>query len=147
MSWSLRLQNGDFVPSGGSYALAQNETKLVQDLRCWILEELGDDPFHPTYGSKINGDEVIGQQTQFAVIELEGEIRRIVTELQKQQIARARREQLTQGKVTLSRGEVLISLSGIELVQNQDRLSAKLSLITGDENYFTFEIPLDANTA
>lgn len=147
MSWSLRLKNGDFVPTGGSYALAQNETKLVQDLKCWILEELGEDPFHPTYGSDINGDDIIGQESGFAAIELDSELRRIVTEYQKQQVARARREQLTQGKITLGRGEILVGLTDIQLTQNQDRLVAKLSLITGDQNDLTIEIPLNADTA
>jgi hypothetical protein len=147
MSWSLRLSNGDFTPSGGSYALARGENKLIQDLRCRILERIGTDPFHPEFGSDIDSPSVIGQTTDFAAIEIESEIRRVITDLQKQQIQRAQVEQLTRGRTTLDKGEVLVSLSNLELTQSLDQILVKITLITGDESTFTFEIPLDANTA
>ena len=150
MSWSLRLQNGDFVPSRGSLAVARNETKLIQDLKCYILEEIGNDPYHPEYGSKLNGGQengvriqgVLGRSGQFAQLEAESELRRIVSNYQKLQLVRARTDHVARGQISLDRGEVLVSLSGITFTQEQDTMTAKLTIQTGDGSTFDIGVPV-----
>jgi hypothetical protein len=150
MSWSLRLHNGDFVPNRGSLSVARNETKLIQDLKCYILEEIGNDPYHPEYGSKLNGGQengirvqgVLGLSGPFAQLEVESELRRIVSNYQQLQLLRARTDQVARGRISLDRGEVLVALSGITFTYDQDRMTANLTLQTGDGNTFQLGVPI-----
>src|SRR4051794_27221905 len=98
MSWSLELRGGDLAIGGASYGVVTNQAKLVQDLRCAILERMGTDPDHPGYGSLIDGGRLNGVEQEsviatddwdVAVLTVEGEIRRIVDLYQKMQIARS----------------------------------------------------------
>jgi hypothetical protein len=150
MSWSLRLSNGDFVPSRGSLSTARNSTKLVQDLKCFILQEIGSDGYHPEYGSKIDGGvdsgapvpSLLGNPSAFAKGEIEAELKRIIGIYQRQQLIRARQDQATNGRITLDQGEVLVNLNGISFEQNGDRLRATISITTGDKSTFEIQVPV-----
>jgi hypothetical protein len=140
MSWSLRLQHGDLLLSGAGLATTTGASKLAQDLRCYILEEMGLDDMHPDYGSTLNGATladgtnvpgVIGiTDPQLAQTELEVEMRRIVNAYQANQLARAKADRLRFGKATLTRGEALLQLSGIDQQRVADTLYVTLKLVT-----------------
>lgn len=142
MSWSLRILDGDLVASQGSLAVARNETKLVQDLRCYILEELGTDLYHPDFGSNLEQNEVIGSDYQIARSNIESELKRIVRDYQSRQIARARTDQIVRGRISLEQGEVLVGLQEIKFEQLEDHLKVDMVIQAGDETSFSFSIEL-----
>src|SRR3954462_6416197 len=101
MSWSLQLRGGDLVIGGASFGVATQQQKLIQDLRCAILERMGTDEDHPWFGSLIDGGRLNGvdqpsiiatDNWNMAVLAVESEIRRIVDQYQKAQIIRTERD-------------------------------------------------------
>lgn len=143
MSWSLRISDGDFVASQGALDVVRGEPKLVQDLRNHILEELGTDPYHPTYGSSLEQNpDIVGSTFQISTLEIDIELRRIVNEYQRRQVERARNDQAVRGKISLDRGEVLVSLQSITFEQKEDRLTVTMSITTGSEESFSFSIEI-----
>lgn len=140
MSWSLQVRNGDLALSGASYGVVTGGNKLTQDLRCALLEHMGTDPSHPTFGSTIDGGMrsdgtyipgVIGEgRSDLALIRIEAEIRRIVRDYQARQLERAKNDKLTYGKATLTGNEVLMNLVGISASQSLDTLNVKVQIQT-----------------
>lgn len=154
MSWSLQLRHGDLALSGASFGTVTNGQKLVQDLRCWILERMGNDSMHPAYGSLIDGGirpdgtielGMIGEtDPEYALMVIEGELHRIVSEYQAQQLARAKGDRFTYNKATLTAREVLLSLIGIEATMLGDSLTLTLSIQTGNGNFdLSIDFPTD----
>lgn len=155
MSWSLQLRGGDLVIGGASFGTTTGQNKLVQDLRCAILERMGTDEDHPWFGSLIDGGRLNGvdqssiiatDDWDVAVLAVEGEIRRIADQYQKQQIARNERDRTTYGKPTLTPGELLMGIGDIQFYQAQDNLLCRVTLITGADANVTVNVPLGTNT-
>lgn len=119
MSYSLQLRNGDLVVDEGRIGVVTGWQKLLQDLRCHLLEKLGTDSSYPDFGSALDGgtapdgteiDSPIGE-TDRDVVEafVVTEINRVIREHQNKQLARVRDDQYTYGKTTLTQGELLES--------------------------------------
>lgn len=152
MSWSLKLENGDFAISGSRIGTVTGKEKLVQDLRNWILEHMGTDDLHPGYGSLLDGGVtpqgvvmpgVIGtDDLDLAEIEIRNEIQRIVADYQALQLARAKSDKLTLGRPTLIPSEVLLSLDGIDIEQDMDTLKVTLSISTATDDNFELQLTL-----
>jgi hypothetical protein len=154
MSWSLALRNGDLALGGTHLATTTSVPKLVQDLRCALLEPMGTDDLHPSFGSVIDGGRrpdgtevpsLIGS-TRWgrAAVEIRAEIMRIADEHRSRQLARAREDQLVYGKPTLEPGEVLISVRGIDMMQVQDTLMIRVTLEVGNGTTREINIPFSS---
>lgn len=152
MSWSLQVSNGDFALDQGGFGIVTGERKLIQDLRHFMLERMGTDDAHPNYGSLFDGGQrsdgtevpsVIGHH-DFAIASLtvESDIRRIVTEYQQTQLARARRERQRYNKTTFTAGEVIRSLDRVGLKQVRDTLYATLYITTASDVSIDLKIPV-----
>jgi hypothetical protein len=155
MSWSLQLRAGDLATGGASFGIVSDQAKLVQDLRCAILERMGTDPDHPWFGSLIDGGRLNGVEQEsliattdwnVAVLAVESEIRRIVDQYQKAQIVRSEQDRISYGKPTLTPGELLMGVSGIEFFQAQDNLLCRIALTTGADSVIPINVPLGTNT-
>src|SRR5437868_3509816 len=115
MSWSLRVSNGDLVLEGGKLGTVTGSAKLLQDFRHYLLERMGDDPLHPSYGSLIDGGRLTNGQIvpspiggvnwKMITLELESEIRRIAAAYQNMQLQRAKNDSTYYGKSTLTAAE------------------------------------------
>lgn len=154
MSWSLQLRGGDLVIGGASFGTVTGQQKLVQDLRCAILERMGTDEDHPWFGSLIDGGRLNGVEQEsiiattdwgVAILAVEGEIRRIVDQYQKSQIVRNERDRTAYGKPTLTPGELLMGISNMQFYQAQDNLLCRVTLITGADAEITVNVPLGTN--
>lgn len=153
MSWSLELRNGDLTISGARLGQTTGSNKLVQDLRCAILEPRGHDDMHPSFGSLIDGgiDEagrevasIIGtDRWEFAALQIQSEIRRIAALHQARQTERAKADRLAYGESTLENAELLYQVSNIDMVQAQDRLLVTVTLQNGRGEQFSFDVPID----
>jgi hypothetical protein len=157
MSWSLELRNGDLALSGTRLGQATGAQKLVQDLRCAILEPRGHDDMHPTFGSTIDGgldeygreiESVIGASDwEFVAARVQNEIRRIGQEYQRQQVTRSKNDRYKYGESTLTPGEMLLGLGGIVLLQVQDALVVQVTLTTGNGREIPITVPVANGTA
>lgn len=155
MSWSLQLRNGDLTIGGASLGVVTNQAKLVQDLRCAILERMGTDPDHPWFGSLIDGGRLNGVEQpsliattnwNVAALTIEAEIRRIVGQYQTQQINRSQADRTSYGKPTLTPEELLMNVANIEFFQAQDNLLCRVTLVTGAGTELPINVPLGAET-
>lgn len=151
MTWSFKLRNGDLTLGGTSFGTITGEEKLVQDLRCYLLERMGNDDMHPEFGSLLDGGRledgteqpgfIGGPNSALVELEIENEIQRLVLAYQARQLARAKADRLTYGKTTLHRGEVLLSLSNISIIRKEDLMDISLTLETAANT--TIELGLE----
>lgn len=155
MSWSLELRSGDLTIGNAAFGTVTNQQKLVQDLRCAILERMGTDDDHPWFGSLIDGGRLNGVEQESiigtddwntAVLAVESEIRRIVDLYQKAQILRSEKDRMTYGKPTLMPAELLMAVSSIEFYQAQDNLLCRITIVTGAGSDTKINVPLGTNT-
>lgn len=127
--------------------------KLVQDLRNWILEPRGTDPEHPEYGSVLDGgtlpdgtvmDSPVGSILDTTVLmNMESEIRRILTAYQQQQLDRLQRESaLYNGKNTFAPGEILYSVDKVDVQQYIDVAIATVTITTSSGQTVPFNVPI-----
>lgn len=156
MSWSLQLRNGDLTLGGTSLGQTVGGNKLVQDLRCALLERRGHDVSHLTYGSLLDGGlddfgveqpSLIGTNDWNRIaLRVEAEIRRISRVHQGAQLERARQDRLTYGESTLDPQELLLQIQDIKMIQAQDKLMVSVSLVTGNHQTITINTPIGSNT-
>lgn len=154
MTWSLHIKNGDLNFSGpGGFATVSGQQKLVQDLKCWILEPRGTDPMHPDYGSTLDGgllpdgthiDSVIGDViSSETLVKIESEIRRVLQAYQQQQLDRLTRENAQYGgKNTFSADEILQSILAVNLQQVADTVFVQCVIQTPDGTQLSFTQPI-----
>src|SRR4051812_1259303 len=99
MTYSLNITGGDLSLGGpGGLSVVTSTEKLIQDIKCWLLEAMGTDPLHPDYGSTLDGGGMPGTPFQEGIIGseinstsllmVEAEVRRILSLYQQQQINR-----------------------------------------------------------
>jgi hypothetical protein len=154
MSWSLQLSHGDFTVSQAQFGTVTNESKLVQDLRCALLQKMGSDLLHTDFGSVIDGgigpdgsyvEGVVGENDiDMAVLFIESEIQRVVRAHQARQLARAKADRSTYGRATLGPREVVIGLANIAIIQDQDILNVAVTLQVGSGEMIDINVPLTA---
>lgn len=156
MSWSLQLRNGDLALGGTSFGQTTGGNKLVQDLRCALLEHRGHDDMHASFGSLLDGGlddfgieqpSLIGTSDWARIaLRVEAEIRRITQEHQQRQLERAKQDRYTYGESTLSGSELLLQVSDIRMMQAQDALMVSVSLITGTGQAVVINTPITNGT-
>jgi hypothetical protein len=157
MTWSLAIANGDLDVSGASLGVTRGANKLVQDFRCALLEELGNDDMQPKWGSILDGgvgvdgtvySGVIGEgDVRLAATMIEGEVRRIGAYLQTRQLNRLKRERLTYNKVTLTASEMLVGITSVRILQTADELTVLVTLQTGDNQLLDLAVPVTDSVA
>ena len=152
MTWSLKLTNGDIGITGNSYSTVTGPEKLVQDLRCWILEPQGNDVMHPDYGSMIteggitaDGSEIPsalgGTFSAEDLMRIEAEVRRVVGYYQALQKDRLRKEAvLYGGKNTFSAGEICLGIQNITILQSLDTAMCYVKIMTGNGDVLAFTV-------
>lgn len=141
MSWSLQITNGDLGFSSGQMSTVIGGAKLVQDLACDVLEPMGSDPMHPSFGSTIDGgtepdgtvaEGMIGDPNDnLAASFIYAEIQRICLDYQQRQTARNAADIATYGKSTLTAEEALLSVRNVTINQIADHLLVSCTLQTG----------------
>lgn len=156
MTWSLSLVNGDLSPAGpGGLGTVSGQQKLVQDLKDWLLEPRGTDPIHPDYGSTLDGgilpdgtyvDPVIGDLlTSESLLVIESEVRRVLAAYQQQQLDRITREAAQYGgKNTFAPGEILSSVSAVNVQQVADTVFVQIVIQTADGDQLAFTQALNS---
>lgn len=151
MTWSLKIEGGDLSKGrGNSLQSITGSDKVQQDLRHWILSNLGEDPLTPNFGSIIDFDEetFVNREVDTLFVPANRldliieEIDRIIEEYQRNQFVRIQKETLKyNGRHTFSSGEIIQDY-GIEYEQIYDTLyiDINLTLLSGAETTVGFDI-------
>lgn len=143
MSQSFQLQNGDLVvTSGRAFQVIKNRDKLVQDLRLWILEQFGQDPSTPEYGSLL--DSYIGSPiSQGAINQIQAEILRVLQQYQAMQVDNMQNETIQYaGSTTLDPSEVVTGISGLTIQSVGSMILVSVTVTTLDETQTQLSIPI-----
>lgn len=153
MTYSLKLENGDLVPGASGLEVVDNAEKMVQDISMELRQRMGSNILHPNYGSLIDGGikadgttypSIIGED-DFALIDMRvrSEISRIANNYQSRQLTRAKTDKMNYGSQTLTKGEILLGISSIDIVQNLDTINIEIGLTTGEGASEKIEVILD----
>lgn len=132
---SIRIKDGDLVIGPGRRLdVTTGRGKLLQDLRLWLLEPLGVGFTTPNFGS-ILGDMVGSIDIDDVAVDVEEEVRRILTLYQASQLERIRAAQDAGRLVNFSRREVLDRIDKVEATVIGDRVqvTAHIRTATGEE--------------
>jgi len=115
MSFDLSIEKGDIkIGSSGSVKIVSGNSKLKQDIVKILLTDLGDNKFHPKYGSHV-GALQIGHyaDSKLMSLDIETSARNALKNLMALQRSQSRRQFLTPGEtivdilsVTVKRDEV-----------------------------------------
>jgi hypothetical protein len=151
MTWSLALKNGDLsLSSSNGLDVVSNEEKLVQDLRCNLLEKMGNDDMHPDFGSLLNGGTMpngtqhngyIGERDDdTTILSIQSEVTRVVNNYQERTLSRAKTDKLSYGKATLTHGEVLYDLNDVTVQKSLDKVNVMINFTSAANNEQTLEI-------
>lgn len=154
MTYSLNIRGGDLSLGGpGGLSTVTSTDKLIQDLKCWLLERIGTDPLHPDYGSTLDGGGVPGGPQmngllgnaidQVTILQVEAEVRRILDLYRQQQINRIQIEQtLYNGKNTYTFGEILFAVDSVNATQFKDTIIVNVAIRTANGQSITFSQPV-----
>lgn len=151
MTWSLLIENGDLVKGkGNKLATVRGPEKVAQDLRIWLLSELGEDPLNPTFGSTIHLSPESFVEMNEAVLfvpedrfeHIVDEIDRIIDAYQRLQLIRIEQEiNLYNGQHTFDEGEIIEEYS-IEYESIIDTLYIDIHLTMLSKAVITLELPV-----
>ena len=142
MSFDLSIEKGDIkISSSGSVQTVSGNTKLRQDIVKILLTDLGDNKFHPKYGSHV-GALQIGHyaDSKLMSLDIETSARNALKNLVALQRSQARRQALSPGEVivdilnvTVKRDEVdprlyniLVSVLTQELTEVSSLVSVRI---------------------
>lgn len=116
MSFDLKIENGDIsITADGKLNTVSDNNKLRQDIVKILLTKLGENKYHPTYGSSIGAIE-IGHVTDESLLELdlsssaESSIRNLMT----LQGSQAKRQYLTPGETIVAILDVSVDRDTID---------------------------------
>lgn len=104
MSFDLSIKKGDVkIAKDGSVEAVAGNSKLKQDIVKILLTDLGDNKFHPNYGSKI-GALQIGHYADSTLmsLDIESSARNAIKNLVSLQRSQARRQALTPGETIVN---------------------------------------------
>jgi phage baseplate assembly protein W len=119
------------VLSGGAYELVTGPDRIAQDLRMALGEPVGNDRFHPGYGSTL--ESFVGRPgSEHTTFEVEQEVNRVVSVYAAVQRDRIARDTAAGVRSRYRTADVLASLDGVAVDRLGDVVSARLALRTAD---------------
>lgn len=130
--YGLRLTDGDLQIVGGSYQLCDGATKTQQDVGLALGEPLGNDRFHPGWGSQLFDyiGLILDQATLF---EIEQEVARVIANYTQVQYDQIQADALTQSASRFTTAEIIGEVTGIDVSAALDTVTVGISITTADE--------------
>lgn len=128
---TLAVVDGDLSLSGSSYAMLDGAPKVAQDLRLALGEPLGNDRFHPGWGSRLV--DMVGlpldEATRFGV---EQEARRVITNYAAVQRDKIQRDTLTASRSRYQTSDVVAEVQDVRVTATLDTVQVEILLRTVD---------------
>ena len=116
MSFDLALEKGDIkIGVSGSVKTVSGNSKLRQDIIKILLTELGDNKFHPKYGSHI-GALQIGHHadSRLVSLDLESSAKNAIRNLMSLQRSQSRRQGLTPGELIVDILDISVARDDVD---------------------------------
>lgn len=130
--FSLRLVDGDLQISAGAYQLCDGTVKTEQDVTLALGEPLGNDRFHPGFGSQLIN--YIGLPlTQTTQYQIEQEIARVIQNYAAVQYDLVQQDALSQTPSRFTTAEIIGEVTSITVSSAQDTVTAVIGIQTADE--------------
>ncbi len=131
---TLELVNGDFAIGQGGFVMVDGLRKIHQDLSVLVREALGEDRFHPRWGSILQEfvGRSIGLETE---ADVRNEINRVIQNYMIMQTRQIQVDQTMGRRPRHKPEEVVREVQGIDIQQRTDRLNVRVKVRTasGDE--------------
>jgi phage baseplate assembly protein W len=128
---AMEIRGRDLVLAGGSYSLISGAPKVVQDLRCALAEPLGNDRFHPGWGSRL--EEFIGLNLdQVTAFDVRQEAQRVAGNYAAVQQDRIQRDNLSGVRSRYRTADVLVGVDQVQVSTVRDQVRLTIQLRTGD---------------
>ena len=124
---TLQLRGGDLVVGSGGHQTVRGTTMVAQDIRCALGEPLGNDRFHPGYGSTLADS--IGRVLESDVtFEVQQEVMRVVGNYSAIQQDRITRDALSAKKARYTSDDVVADVEGVSVKSSMDAIQVTIAL-------------------
>jgi phage baseplate assembly protein W len=124
---TLQISGGDLVVVGGGYATVEGSARLAQDLRMGLGEPLGNDRFHPGWGSRL--EDYVGLPLSDATrFEIEQEVGRVVGNYAAVQRDRIERDTAQGVRSRYRTADVLAEVSDVAVASRLDSVSVVVAI-------------------
>lgn len=126
---TLLLRDGDLVPSHRDFLMVRGAGKVAQDLRCALLEPLGNDRFHTGWGSSLQT--FIASITNETVrMEVEAEVNRVISNYAAIQRDKIEADISGDEETRFTTSEVLSRVQSVTVDVAQETVAINISLRT-----------------
>lgn len=116
MSYDLKIINGDLlIDSDGDISIVTGNDKIFQEVKKIILTDVGENKFHPFYGSRagrLNIGSIIDET--FVASEIERSVKESMTNLIRLKDNQSRSQTLTPSEVILSVDKVVVERDNLD---------------------------------
>lgn len=127
---TMRLTDGDLsIGLTSDYDMVRGVSKVAQDIRCALLEPLGNDRFHPGYGSDLESF-IARSVTYDTRMEVQSEVNRVVGNYAAVQRDKIEADMYSGEDTRYSTEEVVSAVSGISVDTQTDSMSVTIGLTT-----------------
>lgn len=136
---TMRLDDGDFViGSSSDYQMLVKTPKVEQDLRCALIEPLGNDRFHPGWGSSLT--EFIAQPLDPALeLTVTTEVNRVLGNYAAVQRDKIEADMYSNAETRFTTEEVLASVLGVKTTTDRDGLRIQIGVATASGDVVTVD--------
>lgn len=127
---TFALRSGDLVLAGNAYGMVAGTARVQQQLGLCLREPYGSDRFHPRWGSVLS--DWIGRviQGNELAIEIRAEVLRVIKNFIAAQNAVIDDRAVRGMRPVIGPNEVIVDVGSIRVIQQQDSLIVKVTLIT-----------------
>ena len=148
MSKSFSIVTGDLSVTGRHYDTVSGKDKLIQDLRCLLIERVETDPATPDFGSRFETEDYIGQAyTEILASEARADVQALIQRYQQAQLEKLKQETITYGgRNTFNEGEVIETIDSIQSTFSGTTLLIRVTLTTMAGDTIKIDVPLDTYT-
>lgn len=128
---TLALKEGDFTLVGGSFGFFTGAPKVEQDLKLALGEPIGNDRFHPGWGSQLS--QFIGFPLDMALaFQVQQECARVVNNYIAVQLDKIQTQTLNGQQSTFNTSDVIASVSGLNVNPTNNRIDILITIETAD---------------
>lgn len=126
---TLFLRDGDLMPANRDLVKVGGAGKVAQDLRCALLEPLGNDRFHRGWGSTLE-DFIAGVADEDMRFDIEAEVNRVISNYAAVQRDKIEADITGGGSTRFSTEELLSRIRGVRVNVERDSVQVQITLQT-----------------
>jgi phage baseplate assembly protein W len=126
---TLLLRDGDIVPARNDLVTVSGVIKLQQDLRGALLEPLGNDRFHPGWGSTLT-EFVAMIANEDSRIDVEAEVNRVISNYAAVQRDKIEADIVGDTATRFSTDEILARVRRVAVAMRDESVLVEISLTT-----------------